>query len=82
MPPSSGRQAGPVVPARADVPPAASAPTPNAAASAPCAPTVTPSDYARLAGMSDEALKAKTGGGWEKSVHSLDRVNAAAWPHR
>ena len=32
--------------------------------------------------MSDEALKVKSGCGWEKWVHSLDHVNARAWPHR
>lgn len=32
--------------------------------------------------MSDAALAAKTGCSWEKWVHSLDHVNAHAWPHR
>lgn len=58
-------------------PPAAPAVTPP-----PTAPNVSPRDYARIAGMSDESLKAKTGCGWEKWVHSLDHVNAMAWPHR
>jgi len=53
-----------------------------AVAPAPAAPNVSPSDYARIAGMSDESLKARTGCGWEKWVHSLDNVNATAWPHR
>lgn len=48
----------------------------------PAAPNVSPRDYARIAGMSDESLKAKTGCGWEKWVHSLDYANAQAWPHR
>ena len=42
----------------------------------------TPVDYAALAGMSDEAVKAQTGCGWESWVHALDYVKAYAWPHR
>lgn len=39
-------------------------------------------DYAKLAGMSDAAIKAKTGCTWERWTHALDYVGAHAWPHR
>jgi hypothetical protein len=39
-------------------------------------------DYARLAGMSDVTIKAKTGCTWERWVDALDHVGAQAWPHR
>jgi hypothetical protein len=39
-------------------------------------------DYAALAGMSDAAIKAKTGCTWERWTHALDYVGAHAWPHR
>lgn len=45
-------------------------------------PTATATDYAARAGMSDGALKAKTGCTWEKWVRSLDRVGADRWSHR
>src|SRR5712692_5607954 len=38
--------------------------------------------FAKLAGMSDTALKAKTGCAWERWVKALDRVQAHTWPHR
>jgi uncharacterized protein YndB with AHSA1/START domain len=41
-----------------------------------------PADYAKLAGMSDSTLKAKTGCTWERWVKALDRVEAYTWPHR
>lgn len=41
-----------------------------------------PIDYAALAGMSDEAVKAKTGCTWEGWVFALDYVKAYDWPHR
>ncbi len=44
--------------------------------------TTAPVDYAKLAGMSDTALKAKTGCTWERWVKALDRVEAYTWPHR
>lgn len=37
--------------------------------------------YAKLAGMSDAAIKAKTGCTWERWVRSLDSHKAYAWPH-
>ncbi|HEV8239234.1 MAG TPA: hypothetical protein VGS57_07700 [Thermoanaerobaculia bacterium] len=39
-------------------------------------------DYATLAGMSDEAIAAKTGCTWEKWVNHLDYFGAADKPHR
>ena len=48
----------------------------------PRAPTPEPVDYARLAGMSDAAIKAKTGCTWERWVWALDRVHAHEWPHK
>jgi hypothetical protein len=40
------------------------------------------SEYAKVAGWSDETLKAKTGCTWEKWVWALDHVKAQEWPHR
>jgi hypothetical protein len=37
--------------------------------------------YAKLAGMSDAALQAKTGRTWALWVAALDRVGAHEWPH-
>lgn len=45
-------------------------------------PAPAPRDFARLAGMSDTALKAKTGCTWERWVWALDQVNASSWSHR
>jgi hypothetical protein len=42
----------------------------------------TPDEYARLAGMSDAAIKAKTGCTWQRWVGALDAVRAHAWTHR
>jgi len=55
------------------------APTPTAAPPV-SAPAV--SDYARLAGMSDTAIKANTGCTWERWVAALDYKKAYTWPHR
>jgi hypothetical protein len=41
-----------------------------------------PPDYARLAGISDTAVKAATGCGWDRWVYVLDRAGAPEWPHR
>ena len=46
----------------------------------PTAPA--PSEYATLAGMSDAALKAKTGCTWVRWVAALDYHKAYLWPHR
>jgi hypothetical protein len=39
-------------------------------------------DYATLAGMSDAAIKAKTGCTWERWVKALDHRRASEWSHR
>src|SRR5216117_1912908 len=39
-------------------------------------------DYAALAGMSNESIKAKTGCTWERWVHALDYYGADKMPHR
>jgi hypothetical protein len=39
-------------------------------------------EYARLAGMSDEAVRAKTGCTWARWVRALDRIGAMDMPHR
>jgi hypothetical protein len=39
-------------------------------------------DYARIAGMSDEKIKEKTGCGWERWVRTLDHHGAAEMSHR
>jgi hypothetical protein len=41
-----------------------------------------PKDYAALAGMSDQALKAKTGCTWERWVRALDHHGAEQMSHR
>jgi uncharacterized protein YndB with AHSA1/START domain len=41
-----------------------------------------PTDYAKLAGRSDAALKQNTGCTWERWVKSLDHAKAYTWPHR
>ena len=48
----------------------------------PSAAPSAPRDYAALAGMSDEAVRAKTGCTWERWVRTLDRLGAASMPHR
>ena len=46
------------------------------------APAAADADYARLAGMSDAAVKAATGCTWPRWVKALDYVEAHTWPHR
>ena len=46
------------------------------------AKTPRPVDYAKLAGMSDAAIKEKTGCAWEKWVKSLDYYGAEKMSHR
>lgn len=46
----------------------------------PAAPAAT--EYAALAGLSDAAIKAKTGCTWERWVKALDYRQAYQWPHR
>jgi uncharacterized protein YndB with AHSA1/START domain len=48
----------------------------------PPAASVTAKDYAKLAGMSDQALEAATGCNWDRWVKALDYVQAQSWPHR
>lgn len=48
----------------------------------PAPPTAPPArDFASLAGMSDAAVRARTGCAWDRWVWALDRVRADAWPH-
>jgi hypothetical protein len=58
----------------------------SAAASAPAAPaTIThpePKDYAAIAGMSDAAIREKTGCDWARWVHALDSLRAYELSHR
>ena len=44
-------------------------------------PRVPERDYAKIAGMSDAAVKAKTGCTWKKWVDHLDYAKAHEWPH-
>ena len=59
----------------------AAATLPGAADSDTVTDAVRP-DYAKIAGMSDEALEARTGCNWEKWVYVLDRHRAHEVPHR
>ena len=59
--------------------------TSNDIAAAPRAATPahpSPKEYAALAGISDAALKQKTGCTWEHWVKALDHYGAAEMPHR
>jgi hypothetical protein len=47
----------------------------------PRAPVVKP-DYARLAGRSDEVVRANTGCDWSRWVKALDHAKAYEWSHR
>ena len=47
----------------------------------PATPKVQPADFAKIAGMSDEKIKEKTGCNWENWVFALDHVEAFKWPH-
>lgn len=38
-------------------------------------------DYARLGGMSDEAVRKRTGRTWTEWVEVLDAADAVRWPH-
>lgn len=49
----------------------------------PVAPAATPpASHAALAGMSDAAIRAKTGCDWRRWVEALDHQGAADWSHR
>jgi hypothetical protein len=43
--------------------------------------TVTPREFAALAGMTDDAVKEKTGRTWALWVAALDSAGANEWPH-
>jgi len=59
-----------------------SAPRASVAASVPTAASaIKPAEYAAIAGMSDEKLKAKTGCTWERWVYALDRKGAEKMSH-
>ena len=45
-------------------------------------PVAAPVNFAKLAGMSDEAIKKRTGCAWDKWVWALDKAGAADWSHR
>ena len=45
------------------------------------APNPTPTDLAARAGVSDQAIKEKTGCTWERWVYALDRLGAATMSH-
>src|SRR6185503_14943913 len=51
----------------------------NGAAATPSG--VQPAEFAKIAGMSDEKVKEKTGCTWESWVFALDYVAAYNWPH-
>ena len=57
------------------------APVSRAKAPPPVAPVPAATDYAKLAGMSDTAIKAKTGCTWESWVAALDYKKAYTWSH-
>ncbi len=57
-------------------------PTPSPVTAPPAAASPAPADLARLAGMSDYAVKAKTGCDWSRWVYALDRAGASTWSHR
>lgn len=53
----------------------------KAAEPAPVNAAAKPADFAKLAGMSDAAVKKATGCNWERWVYALDRVMADTWSH-
>jgi len=59
----------------------AAPPAKRAVSPAP-ASVVAPAGYAKLAGMSDAAVKAATGCDWKKWVEALDYAGAHQWSHR
>src|SRR5688500_15126368 len=56
-------------------------PIPDAVVSGSAKATPPAANFAKIAGMSDDAVKAKTGCDWERWVWALDQVNAYNWPH-
>ena len=57
------------------------APVADLTVPAPSTPKVQPKEFAKVAGMSDEKVKDKTGCTWESWVLALDHVEAYNWPH-
>jgi hypothetical protein len=53
-----------------------------ARASSPAPGRTTPVDYAKIAGMSDAAVRKATGCTWDKWVFVLDHARAHEWSHR
>ena len=49
---------------------------------APAPAKIQPADFEKLAGMSDEKVKAATGCNWERWTWALDQVDAFKWPHQ
>ena len=63
--------------------PGAAPPTTANDSTAPArTPLPDPSEYAAIAGMSDDVVKAKTGCGWEMWVKALDYARATQMSHR
>jgi hypothetical protein len=77
-PPAAG--ATKPAPARARTP-AARGRTP-AASKAAATPLPPVAEFPKLAGMSDAAIRLKTGCDWRRWVGALDHVQAHTWPHR
>ncbi|MEO8140679.1 MAG: DUF1801 domain-containing protein [Gemmatimonadota bacterium] len=53
----------------------------TSAKSLPAPLSISPPDYAALAGMSDASVKAKTGCAWDRWVWVLDKAKAYEWGH-
>jgi uncharacterized protein YndB with AHSA1/START domain len=62
--------------------PAPGAPPPASAPASVRQPKPELRDYAALAGVSDETVRARTGCTWERWVHALDYKGAASMSHR
>jgi hypothetical protein len=59
----------------------ASTPTPAATAAHTALSRPSPSEYAAIAGITDQTLKEKTGCTWERWVRALDHYHADELPH-
>ena len=57
-------------------------PTPSVSSARTASASSAGANYARLAGMSDAAIKKATGCDWDKWVFCLDYVGAQDWSHR
>ena len=56
--------------------------TPTASAPVSAVPAPNPQNFAELAGISDAAIKEKTGCNWERWVYALDKRGAQSMSHR